>query len=669
MKKHAATDKLRDMSYFPRNKRSGDVAAIVLATIFLGCGYKTQSPNSPPVASDIETNVQAPSSKGPATVAKTQAPQISIPESPVQSPPDVSPALRNLPPLLPTRITDGQVRVHWEEASQVRGSSGVVTSVENNASEAGIKILRDGGNAVDAAVAIALALAVTHPSAGNIGGGGFLLAKIGSQIDAIDFREDAPAQLSDKVFGAMIQRGAKGPQSVGVPGTVDGLYLAHQRNGQLPWAQVVEPAIALAEHGYALGRRQAQTLIWAQAEFQTDSTARTTFYNTKPAVGGRITQPKLALALRRIAEQGRRGFYEGETAHDIVDSLGPSGLITIDELKNYSAKVREPLFFDFYDFRVVTMPPPSAGGVAVAQNLLMLQALDVINTRKDSAARMHLLAETSRRSQVERQLFVVAPEHLSTEEQSAQRARALDPGTWLTDHPIDRGRATKSSSLHPAYQRSLSELPHTTHLSVIDKEGNAVSCTLTLSGSFGALVMTKETGIVLNNSVASFSSIGQNTPVPGQRTTSSMAPTLAFLGLDHFLVLGSPGGNTIPNTITQTFLRLALDNDNIDQAVKQPRIHQGFAPQHLQMERYAPLSASLQQRLRALGHEIKFDRNAMGDANIAAYLDGRMAAVADAREGGLALSLPTVEETAGTTTAPSPMEKITSPGASSLQKP
>lgn len=633
-----------DMFYFRRNRGRGTVALLFLVTATAGCNEKPPSTaaHTPTVAPETDSSPSA--QAAPSVVEKVEDAATAPAETFGMLVPQISPALMDLPLPSPHRFIDGALSVRWGEDSQVSGSLGVVTSVENHASEAGMKILKDGGNAVDAAVAVALALAVTHPSAGNIGGGGFLLAKVGTRIEAIDFREDAPANLSDKVFWSMVQKGAKGPQSVGIPGTIDGLYLAHQRNGKLPWAAVVAPAIALAEHGYTLGVRQAQTLIWAQAQFKLDPTARAIFYNTKPQLGGKIVQPQLAKALSRIAEQGRQGFYEGETAQDIVASLGAQALITLEDLKNYRAKVREPLFFDFYDFRVITMPAPSAGGVAVAQNLLMLQRLDVKSTKKDSALRFHLIAETSRRSQVERQFFVVAPDHLSAEEQAAQRARALDPGTWLTDHPVSPGWVTQSKSLHHSYKRALSELPHTTHLSVIDKEGNAVSCTVTLSGSFGARLMTKETGIVLNNSVASFSSMGQNTPAAGQRTTSSMAPTLAFLGPDHFLVLGSPGGNTIPNTITQTFLRLALDDDNLARAVKQPRIHQGFVPQHLQMERYAPLSAGVQQRLRALGHEIKFERNVMGDANIAAYMNGHMIAVADAREGGLALATPETSE-------------------------
>ncbi len=555
-----------------------------------------------------------------------------------EQPPATSRALQGLPPVNPERLKDGRLHVSWGKSADASGAFGVVTSVEDHATRAGIQILEAGGNAVDAAVATALALAVTHPSAGNLGGGGFLLAKVGSRIEAIDFREDAPLGLTEENFWSMIRKGARGPRAAGVPGTVYGLHLAHERNGRLDWADVVQPALRLARDGFPLGLRQAQTLIWAQNEFSKDPVAKETFYQKKPWKGVKVVQPRLALALQRIADQGRLGFYTGPTAQDLVATMGEEGLITLEDLERYEARVREPLYFDFYDLRVITMPPPSAGGVAVAQNLLMLEQMDVAALSPHGGRRMHLLAEVSRRSQVERQLFVVAPERLNEKEQAEQHARALNPMTWLKEHPIYTHQATQSSTLHPAYRKALGELPHTTHLSVIDGEGNAVSCTVTLSGSFGARVMSQETGIVLNNSVASFSSMGSNTPISGQRTTSSMSPTLALLGSEHLLVLGSPGGNTIPNTVTQTLLRLALDDEPLERAVKLPRIHQGFAPQHLQMERYAPPAASIQRQLRAMGHELRFGRNTMGDANIAVYEEGRSYAVADGREGGLALA-------------------------------
>ncbi len=545
----------------------------------------------------------------------------------------LSPSLRNLP-----KVHSGQVR--WGQEADAQGSLGVVSSVEEAATKVGVAILQKGGNAVDAAVATAFALAVTHPNAGNIGGGGFILLKLGNQVEAIDFRENSPSSLTDESFWKMIKAGGRGPASVGVPGTVAGLYLAHSRHGKLPWQEVVLPAEKLASAGYILGRRQAKTLGWAARDLRRSPLARQVFFpgGKVSKAGAMIRRPRLAQALARIRQKGPSGFYSGETAADIVSSLGKSGLLSLDDLKNYRAKIRSPLFFDFGEYRIITMPSPSAGGVALTQNLLMLQALNVANTPTDTPERLHLILETSRRSQAERQLFVVSPDELTVAGRAAQRARTLSPLTWLAQHPVDNSQATLSKSLHPSYPLAVGELQHTTHLSVVDSEGGLVSCTITLSGSFGSRIFTKQSGIVLNNSVASFSSFGANTPKPGQRTTSSMAPTLALRGPQHALVLGSPGGNTIPSTITQVFLRLALDNASLLDSVRAPRLHQGFAPQSFYGERLRPISPALRKGLRKLGHQAGLSRSTIGDANIAALADGQTFAVADRREGGLALA-------------------------------
>ena len=528
----------------------------------------------------------------------------------------------------------------WGENVKVGGPLGVVTSVEDSATRIGVSILERGGNAVDAAVATAFALAVTHPSAGNIGGGGFMLLKIENTVEAVDFRENSPNNMSDDDFWKMIGDGGRGPTSVGVPGTVAGLYLAHSRHGALSWQEVVQPAETLAKEGYLLGKRQAKTISWAAADLRRDTIAAVSFFgdNRPLPAGSRIKRPGLAMALERIRIDGPSGFYEGPTADDIIESLGNQALLTHDDLKAYKAKLREPLFFDFKKYRVITMPAPSAGGVALTQSLLMLKYLNVDATLPDSVERLHLIAEASRRAQVERQLYVVSPDALTDNESERLQSRALSPLTWLKAHPIDPKRATKSSSLHPGYTQILSERKHTTHISVIDKNGGLVSCTVTLSGSFGSRRFTKKTGIALNNSVGSFSSIGVNTPQPGQRTTSSMAPTLVLQGKNRALVLGSPGGDTIPSTIVQVFLRLALDGDNLEAAVAKPRIHQGFVPEGLSTERTRPLPVSLWTALSKLGHRKARAPSAIGDANIAGWIDGNAFAVSDSREGGLALA-------------------------------
>lgn len=515
----------------------------------------------------------------------------------------------------------------------------VVTAVEPQATRVGVAVLEAGGNAVDAAIATAFALAVTHPSAGNIGGGGFLILRVGRVIEAIDFREDAPGSLDDEHFQKLIASGGRGAGSVGVPGSVAGLYLAHQRHGHLPWRELLEGAINLAENGSLLGKRQAQTITWAEAGLRRDAHARALFLPSgkPPRAGATLRRPQLATALRRIQGSGAEGFYTGETAQDIVDSLGPDGRLTLEDLARYRARLVSPLVVDYHGARVVTMPPPSAGGPTLTLSLSMLAASSIENTPRGSAARYHLLAEASRRAQVERRLLITAPERHDTPRRSLI-ARWTDPQTWLLPHPIDPDRATPSSSLSDLYAASMRELEHTTHLSVVDFAGDAVSLTTTLSGSFGAQLVTAKTGIVLNNSVASFGSVGLNTPQGGARTISSMAPTLALLGNDDMLVLGSPGGDTIPSTITQLLVALLDDGLSLADAVDAPRLHQGFVPDEISIERLRPLAKSAVSGLEQLGHRVKRSRSTIGDANVAAYLSGRAFAVYDAREGGLALA-------------------------------
>lgn len=585
--------------------------------IFLVACPRKHDPNPRPESTRSEGPTELVSKPSPAT---TSSPQLPTPV-----------CLRDIPNADP-------VDLNWGDGADASGKHGVVTSVDASATTAGIEILEAGGNAIDAAVGVAFALAVTHPSAGNIGGGGFLTLKIQETVETIDFRENSPSALSDASFWKMINGGGRGPASVGVPGTVAGLYLAHQRHGRLPWKDVVRPAVTLAETGYPLGERQAKTILWAERDLRRDEVARSLFFASgAPAKSGTtIKSPLLATALRRIMEQGPPGFYTGPTAEDLVASLGTGGLLTLRDLGSYKAIIRDPICFDFRGFRVITAPAPSAGGVALTQTLLMLQALNVEKTAPDTPERLHLFAEASRRAQAERQLFVVAPEALPVEEWRVLRARVADVNTWLKPHPISLEQATPSSDIHPSYAKTLAELEHTTHLSVIDRDGGLVSLTVTLSGSYGSRIFTKKTGIVLNNSTASFSSVGVNTPKGGQRTTSSMAPTLALYGRSAALVLGSPGGDTIPSTISQVFLSLALDKKSLKEAVEAPRIHQTFAPGDLSMEKGHTLAAPVRKELEKMGHHLVARHSAIGDANTAVQISDTAHAVCDSREGGAA---------------------------------
>lgn len=605
------------------------------ALLALCCNRPSEAPAAPQSTSGGDTGAPRPDAQAP---------------SPADDKSAATRGSANMDPLAQlvpeTRLTLGGTRV-------VSGKHGVVTSVEDQATRAGVQILELGGNAVDAAVAVGFALAVTHPSAGNIGGGGFLLVHLGGPTEAIDFRETAPRALTRPVFDAMIRRKAMDGAAVGVPGSVAGLYLAHQRHGVLPWSAVVEPALRLARDGHLVSPRNAKTLRWSWALLRKDETARRSFSDPKTqgpvAAGRRIRLPELATALERIAAEGAQGFYRGPTAEDIVASVAPHGVLTLEDLERYEAKIRTPLRIPYRGWVLETMPPPSAGGVALIQTLLMLREQKAWEHPQESADALHLLAESARRAHAERRFHVLDPDALSPAVEQDKRRRWLEAATWLEPHPIDRQRATASRQLHELYEAATRELEHTTHFSVADGAGGVVSCTMTLSASFGAKVFTRKTGIVLNNSAASFASVGENVVQGGQRTTSSMAPTLVLASGRPALVLGSPGGDTIPNTVAQVFRNLVDYGLPLDEAVDRPRIHHGFVPDEIGYERDRPLPAAVQKALRARGHRLGAGRSVIGDANNLLLWEGEAYGYADPREGGLAAAAHPVPERSAAT--------------------
>jgi len=459
---------------------------------------------------------------------------------------------------------------------------------------------------------------------------------MGKQVMALDFREQSPAALTDASFYRMLEAQAKTGAAVGVPGTVAGLLLLHQRYGRLKLDDVVAPAERLAADGYIQGPRQSSTVSWAKDDLLLSPNARRAFFEqgkVRPP-GSTIRRPDLALALKRVREMGHAGFYEGPTAQDIVQSLGPDGLITLEDLRSYSAKWREPLAANYRGTSVLTMPPPSAGGAAL---LTILSILSSVELRPgDDVRTFHYFAEASRRAQVERRLYVAAPERFNEQQLSTLKARWTNPKTWLDSHPIDPLRASRSESVYSSPGLAETEQEHTTHMATADGEGNVVSLTFTLSASFGTRLFTRETGMALNNAVASFSPTGANTPKPNVRTVSSMAPTL-LVASDETVALGSPGGDTIPSTVALTLLHLVDLKDDFQRAVRAPRLHQGLFPDRIETEKAHPLFPTVTSDLRAMGHALQAKRYAQGDANLVAWIAGTSHAIADTREGGLAL--------------------------------
>jgi gamma-glutamyltranspeptidase/glutathione hydrolase len=528
----------------------------------------------------------------------------------------------------------------------VRGDGGLVTSVEANATRAGVEVLRAGGNAVDAAVAVALALSVTHPSAGNLGGGGFMLIRLANgDVHALDFREAAPAAATAQKNQAQLDAGGVGYASAAVPGTVAGLVAARDRFGSKPLADLAAPAIALAKKGHALGQRQAQVLGWSWDKLRRDPASRAVWGRGKAAhkQGTVVTQPELAKTLEAIAREGKKGFYEGPVAAAVDKAMkAHGGLVTAADLAAYEAKWREPLRFSYRGFDVATMPPPSMGGLTFAGIMLALERRRAHEAPAGSGLSLHHLVEAARRAYADRRLAGVDPDFQPAGENRALVARLLSGEHLETRKPaFDPEHATPSTSLVAAADVTDPESPQTTHLSVVDAQGNAVSLTYTLSASFGSKVTIPGTGVLFANSLGGFSPAGPNGIAPGKRMASSMTPTIVSQRGKLALVLGSPGGDTIPNTVAQVFRNLVDHGMTIDQAVEAPRIHHQYLPDRVRFERGNAPAASALADLASRGHAVRGETAPLGCAHdILVDPSGAAWAAVDPREGGKAEGLP-----------------------------
>ncbi|WP_437316369.1 gamma-glutamyltransferase [Sorangium sp. So ce385] len=602
------------------HRRSRPRWALVLA-LLAGCEART--PPAPPAA--------APATSGaPALASAAAAPQAASTAAAMTAAPPPGP----LPPEPPIALASGGARA-------VRGDAGLVTSVEEHATRAGADVLRRGGNAIDAAVAVAFALAVTHPSAGNIGGGGFMMVRLANgETQAIDFREAAPASVTTASNMAMVRAGAHGYASAGVPGSVAGLALAHARFGTRPFAELLAPAISLARQGHRLGARQALTLRWAWPRLRTDRAASAIWGRGKGplAQGELVRQLDLARTLETLAAEGPRAFYEGAIARKIAGAMRErGGHITEDDLRAYQAKWRAPLRFSYRGFTVDTMPPPSMGGVAFAEIMLTLERMKAHEAPVDSGLSLHLFVEAAKRAYADRRKVGADPD-FAPPETGQLLAKLLDGSTLLRrSPPIDPERATPAGEIASAADALLPESPQTTHFSVIDAQGNAVSCTTTQSASFGAKIVIPGTGILLGNAMGAFSETGINAVAPGKRMASSMTPTLVSRDGKIALLLGSPGGDTIPNTVAQVLRNLVDHGMTIDEAVRHARVHHQWMPDRVRVERLTPPPQAALDDLARRGHAVVLDPMPIGDANnILVDAAGVAWGYADTREGGTA---------------------------------
>ena len=536
----------------------------------------------------------------------------------------------------------------------------MVVSVSADASRVGRDVLADGGNAVDAAVATAFALAVTFPEAGNIGGGGFMVIHPGrpsafanrglSRPIVIDYRESAPAAATRDMFASL-----KPPPShllVGVPGTVRGLALAHQKYGSLPWRRLVEPAEVLARQGFTVDADLARALNDALARAADHPEFRRVFRppngNTWTP-GDRLAQPELAATLRLIADQGERAFYSGPVAHKLVQTVREGGgILTESDLANYQAKERQPIHNTFRGHDLYAPPPPSSGGVALVEMLNILEHFDLTENGPNAPQTLHFMIEAMRLAYFDRARhlgdmdFVPLPNHLT----SKDYAKKLAAG-------IDSNRAGSSESLAAAAGLTLSQPPaegeHTTHFSVIDSSGMAVANTYTLEQSFGGMVVVKGCGFILNNEMGDFNArpghtdrtgrIGTppNEVAPGKRMLSSMTPTIIARDGRVVLVTGTPGGRTIINTVLRIVTAVLAHDVPARQAVDLPRLHHQWLPDVVKVEHpLAEHHPETIERLRRMGHQVQVVPR-QGDAHtIEVSPDGTITGVADGRRSGAA---------------------------------
>ncbi len=544
-------------------------------------------------------------------------------------------------------VSKDSVSTHWAggvaEGQTIEVRHGAVVCVSIDASRVGRDVMMRGGNAVDAAVATAFALAVTFPEAGNIGGGGFMVIYPGkdAQPMVVDYRETGPAAAKADMFAA---GNVTQYRLVGVPGTVRGLALAHQRFGKLPWKDLVMPAVKLAKEGFELNKDVAEGLNEYIAKPGDEANEMRRVLGKpggKWAAGDRLVQAELAETLRRIAQEGPGAFYEGAIADAIVASLD-GGLITSADLEGYAAKWREPIHGTFRGFDVYGPPPPSSGGICLVEMLDVLEKLNLRESERWSAEALHLMIETMRRAFVDRAKslgdadFVTIPGELTKKEYAAELAAK-----------IDRHRATASEDLASDI-RLVKEGSHTTHFSVIDADGMAVSNTYTLEQRFGGRVMVKGKGFLLNNEMGDFNlqpgitdrqgKIGTaaNQIAPGKRMLSSMTPVIVTKNGRVVMISGSPGGRTIINTVLCVLINRLEFGMRPRESVDAPRLNMTWFPDKVTAEAdmFKDHSASLNQ-LEKMGQYIDPKPARQGDAHsIFVEIDGRIVGVADKRHGG-----------------------------------
>lgn len=525
-------------------------------------------------------------------------------------------------------------------------ANGAVVTAHPEASDVGVEILQQGGNAVDAAVAVKFALAVVYPNAGNLGGGGFMVYR-GSDgaISGLDFREKAPGlahrdMYLDENGDPISELSLRGHLAAGVPGSVDGMVKAHERYGKMDWATLLEPAIRLATEGFPLTERQARELNSRVESFTKYNPNGTALLKEEGewTAGDLLVQPDLAKTLILIRDQGRAGFYEGDVAALIVAEMERgNGIISLEDLKNYHAQWRDPVVGNYRGHKVISMSPPSSGGVGLMALLKSVEAYPLSQWGFHGDSTVRVMVEAERRVYADRAAHLGDPDFFDV------------PQTTLIDSAYNAGRMasmdfTKATNSDDVFAGEIGgpESEETTHYSIVDKDGNAVSITTTINDSYGSHVVVDGAGFILNDEMDDFSAkpgtpnlyglLGgeANAIQPNKRMLSAMTPTILEKDGKLFMVVGTPGGSTIITSVFQLILNVVDFGMNMQDAVDAPRFHHQWKPAHIQPEREA-ISAEVRASMEASGYEFR-DRGAIGRVDAILVLpNGRLQTGADPR--------------------------------------
>ena len=514
------------------------------------------------------------------------------------------------------------ISIFYNSYSQLtKKKNGMVVSDSKLASEIGVKILKSGGNAVDASIASAFALAVTYPAAGNIGGGGFVVYFNAEKesVTTIDFREKAPLKSYEKMYidetgQFQTKKSSYGIRSIGVPGTVDGLYHFHKKYGKLPWKVLIQPSIDLSKDGFKMTNGLFNSI--KNQNFHQSKKYLKTYFNNK---NGNLVKPgelwiqeSLSKTLTAIRDNGRDGFYKGWVADEIVNFMKKNnGLIDHNDLIKYKSTERIPVRGNYRGFEVFSMPPPSSGGITLISMLNILENEDFKKIKLNSTMFIHLLVETMKIGFYNRAKYLGDPDFNPNIPIDSLLSKKYSKIMFKS---INKKKASKSD---PNVLNKNSESDQTTHISVIDKDGSSVSLTYTLEESFGSGIGTNKLGFLFNNEMGDFNPVPgltdkfgligtkPNTIAPGKRMLSSMTPTIVTKNMKPYLIIGSPGGRTIINTVLQSIINIIDYNMNLDEAIEASKFHHQWLPDKIVFEK-SKFSSETLNDLSKMGHDFNF---------------------------------------------------------------